>query len=67
MARVLVGLLIVLVKEQAEAVSYNCVIENVTALAESNSATVTWDTSEDCEKVKISTIHITAIPRRNKH
>ena len=53
MARLLVGLLIVLVTEQAEAARYSCVIENVTALAESNSATVTWDTSEDCEKVRI--------------
>ena len=54
MARLLVGLLIVLVTEQAEAARYSCVIENVTALAESNSATVTWDTSEDCEQVGIS-------------
>ena len=53
MARLLVGLLIVLVTEQAEAARYSCVLENVTALAESNSATVTWDTSEDCEKVRI--------------
>ena len=54
MARILVGLLTLLVTQlqEAEAASYNCVIENVTVVAESNSATVTWDTSADCEKVR---------------
>ena len=55
MAGILVGLLILLVTrpEEAEAARYNCAIENVTAVAESNSATVTWDTSADCEKVRV--------------
>ena len=54
MARVLVGLLILLVTrpDGAEAASYNCAIENITVVTESNSATVTWDTSPDCEKVR---------------
>ena len=54
MARILVGLLTLLVTrlQEAEAASYNCVIENVTVVAESNSAIVTWDTSADCEKVR---------------
>ena len=54
MARILVGLLILLVTrpDEAEAASYNCAIENITVVAESNSATVTWDTSADCDKVR---------------
>ena len=53
MSRILVGFLTLLVTrlQEVEAASYNCVIENVTVVAESNSATVTWDTSSDCEKV----------------
>ena len=55
MARILlVGFLTLLVTrlQEVEAASYNCVIENVTVVAESNSATVTWDTNADCEKVR---------------
>ena len=55
MARAPCGLVLMLLAarpEVAEAASYNCVIENITVVAQSNSATVTWDTSEDCEQVR---------------
>ena len=51
MTRVMMSLLAAR-PEVAEAASYNCVIENITVVAKSNSATVTWDTSEDCEQVR---------------
>ena len=60
MAGILVGLVILLVTrpDEAEAASYNCAIENITVVAESNSATVTWDTSPDCEQVRKQLLHL---------
>ena len=55
MARAPCGLVLMLLAarpEVAEAASYHCVIENITVVAQSNSATVTWDTSKDCEQVR---------------